>query len=243
MIAARVSNYYGTNSIGNVKKPKPTDTVDTVTITYTWKEGKGKTAETHTETATLTWNDSGWQSDKENVSLTVSAADGKAYIIIKNLTEVTKYTLTAKFSNENGAKATSTAATSKTISTTKLNWNPVMGITSNASASSRSASVSWIAASDSTNTTPSDTVYTVKIWALNSKGQMKVKKTFTVKASQYTVADGTASWALSASQAKIFANIDKYWVTVTPKADKLHVVGTETAPAASDTSSLFVVTA
>ncbi|MDR3181535.1 MAG: fibronectin type III domain-containing protein, partial [Planctomycetaceae bacterium] len=231
MIAARVSNYYAANSIGNVKKQKSTDTVDTVTITYTFGKTKADKM-SNSKSVTLKWDSVNQEwTGGGNVSLTVGD-DGRAYIIVTALTEIaTKYTLAVQFSNEaEGQKATSTAATSKTIATTKLNWKPVTRITS--SADSQNASVSWAAARDSEGTLP-DTVYTVKIWTeVESRGQMKMMvKTFTVKASQYTIAGDTASWALTASQAKIFANVSEYWVTVTPRADKLHVAGTETAPA------------
>jgi hypothetical protein len=210
-IALRVKNLNGSNVIGTAKKNVE---VDTLTVTYTFGKTKYE-KEANLKTVTLTYNKDTkeWIADNEAVTFE------KRIIIVKGLEDTKKYTVTAQFSNlTEGKEATSAKATSKTVSTTKLNWQAVTGISTfvDISAQSESESVTWEAVNEYGDVAPArPATYTVKIWYGN-KVVKKLKATST-------------SLTLKASQLKSLAKLDGQvlYVTVIANADKTHVAGNE----------------
>ncbi|GHT11162.1 hypothetical protein FACS1894170_04350 [Planctomycetales bacterium] len=211
-VAVHVKNYLSaTHSIGKAGKDVA---VDTLTVTYTWGKTKDD-KKANLKTVTLTYN----LETKEWVADSAAVTFNKDGIIVvkgldNGLSAMTKYTVTVKFSQETGNKATSVKATSKVLSTTKTNWLKVENVKVTGTDSSRT--VVWDAVKEYGGTVPKETpTYTVKLW----NGSKAVKK---VKVS--------GKPELSLTTSSLLKLIDKYpnlTVTVTTNADKTHVAGTD----------------
>ncbi|GHT11002.1 hypothetical protein FACS1894170_03990 [Planctomycetales bacterium] len=201
-LALRVTNLVEANKIGTAKK---WGEVNTLTVTYSYSYKVGKKAETISAAETLTLNGNVWTSGGANITF----AEG--IIIIKGLTPQTKYTVTATFSyTEAGKEAASVKATSKALSTTKRNWQPVKNI----QVSAELGTIAWEAVKEYNGDVPKENpTYTVKLWY----GGKVVKK---LKAKETKL-------SLSSSQLKLFDKYPNLTVTVIANADKTHVAGSD----------------